>query len=52
MREDMRKEGYDKEEEYFNKLNQELLKKLKKKSEVEKSSETEKAEDSEKDTSR
>jgi len=42
MREDLGREGYSKEEEYFNKLNRELLEKLKKKGETEKSAETEK----------
>lgn len=41
MRDDLGKEGYSKEEEYFNKLNQELLEKLKKKDENRKVEKTE-----------
>ena len=33
MKSDLNKEGYDKEEEYFHKLNQELIEKMKKKDE-------------------
>ncbi len=42
MKEDLNKEGYSKEEEYFNKLNQELIEKLKKKDEARKAEKTEK----------
>ncbi len=49
MREDLNKEGYSKEEEYFNKLNRELIQKLKKKDAAEKPDETEKAESPGKD---
>lgn len=42
MREDLSKEGYSKEEEYFNKLNQELIEKLNKKGDTRKTEKTEK----------
>lgn len=44
MEDDLKKQGYSKEEEYFHKLNQELLEKTKKKSEETKKSEIDKDE--------